>query len=58
MKTKLFLVNEFVVHPERHLFSSMCSKGGHSRCRGRVTKSRNPTGVCFCPCHKIEVDKK
>ena len=51
MKTKLFLINEFVMHPERHLFSSMCSKGGHSRCSGNVSKKRNESGLCPCPCH-------
>lgn len=57
MKSKLFLIVDFVAHNKRHLFSSKCSQGGHSRCSGIVRKSRNPSRICKCPCHIEVVDQ-
>ena len=47
---------EFVSNPDRVFFSYYCSKTSHSNCKGHVSKSRNPTGICECTCHKIKGD--
>lgn len=37
------------VNPDRHLFSSRCSKAQHGMCKG-ITKRGD--GFCKCSCHK------
>ena len=43
---------ELVMHHERHLFSSRCSKSQHAMCSGNVSKKRVVDGECRCPCHR------
>ncbi len=42
-----------VDNPNRHTFSSRCSKSQHRMCNGHVNKRRCSDGICRCDCHEV-----